>query len=251
MINVPLSDRWYLRGNVQAEERWLAGELAAATLGYHEQYRRVSRCATPATASMRPSPSVTRPREDPRYTGTRARHDEDEVNTISPMTASTAEITPRPPTRMGSAGTAAQLHHRLRLRVRLPGHDARPERIDNVGIFNEVDYSRELRLNFSSKRVEWFRALRPMPRIRRLLYGVTTRTLCNAIDTPTRRFQRQVTGGCDPCSRNTGRGHRPADIHRKREFVERDAATPLRRHHGRRPEARPHRGCAGPTTRRT
>lgn len=210
MVNVPLSDKWYFRGNVQGlrEDGWLENRYGGDDLGYHEQVstRLALRYAGESLDAVVSYTYEDREQDPSVYWDPETGLDKDEVNT---------DLADHGFDRSKIHGLTANLDWDLGEGYSLSSitgykdyqfdyledYDARPERIDNVGIFTDVDYySQELRLNFAGDSVEWFVGASAYgENIDGYFYNAYDEdALCNAIGrTDAPDFSGPVTGGCD------------------------------------------------------
>ena len=166
MVNIPLSDSWYYRGNIQglSEDGYLENLAGGDDLGYHQQVStrqslRYSGDALDATFTM----TYEDREQDPSvYWDPVLGLDKDQVNIDlgdkgfdkSEIFGFTANVQWDLNEDYSVTSTTGYKTYKFDY---LEDYDARPEHINDYRQKNDVDYySQELRLNFSGDSVNWF-----------------------------------------------------------------------------------------------
>ena len=212
MVNIPLANGWAYRGNVYAnlDDGWLNNLAGGDDLGYHKQYSTRQQLGYVGDDIKGLIELIYEDRQQDAsvYWDPQLGLDKDEVNTdLGDKSYDRSEILNINATLDWDISDAYSLHSITGYKTYkfdyLEDYDARPERINHYGQYNDIDYfSQEVRLNFSGDSVNWFLGAGAYDEIidGKFVYDYNENDLCNALGrTDSGDFAGPVTGGCaDP-----------------------------------------------------
>jgi iron complex outermembrane receptor protein len=207
MVNIPLSDMWAYRGNVyvNSDDGWLENLAGGDDLGYREQYstRHQLKYSGEELEGMIEFIYEDRQQDPSVYWDPQIGLDEDEVDTdLGDKGYDRSEILNINATLDWDINDAYSLHSITGYKTYkfdyLEDYDARPERINHYGQYNDIDYySQEFRLNFSGDSVNWFVGAGAYNEVidGKFVYDYNENDLCNALGrTDAGDFAGPVTG---------------------------------------------------------
>ncbi len=210
MVNVPLNENWYWRGNVHLnnDDGWLENLAGGDDLGFHEQYsmRQQLRYAGEELDAVLMVVYEDRKQDPSVYWDPTTGLDEDEVDIdLADNGRDRSEILNISLNLDWQFSEDYSLNSITGYKTfkfeYLEDYDARPQRINNYGQDNDVDYySQEMRLNFNGESVSWFVGAFAYAEVidGKFTYGYDEDALCNALGrTDAPDFEGPVTGGCN------------------------------------------------------